>query len=366
MTRAARAAMAAFPMLLVLLVCGFSAGTADTRDVPILVTAAPAYDALAALHGGERFPKGAQLLMVREGKAEPLVAGFEATADASVSFDARTVLFSGKKTGSDPWQIWELRLADGSIRGVTSGTNNAVRPLYLPGGRLVFARRGDPGYQLVAAGLDGKNEAPLTYMRASALPEDVLADGRILFESGYPLGSGNTAELFLVYSDGSGVESYRCDHGMARWGGHQLGPGDVVFTHGSSLARFTSPLAHEEKIAAPHGDYAEGVVAMPSGGWLISARASAAVPFALEEWKPGSSATAMKIVLARAGENLVEPVVLAPRERPRQHPSGLHDWSYANLLALDARLSRDGVLKAAPSEVRLETMDAAGRTVAMG
>ena len=63
---------------------------------------------------------------------------------------------------------------------------------------------------------------PLTYMRASAFPSDVLADGRILFEAGFPLGSGSTPELYLVYADGSGVESYRCDHGTARWGGKQL------------------------------------------------------------------------------------------------------------------------------------------------
>ena len=82
-------------------------------------------------------------------------------------------------------------------------------------------------------------------MQASAFPADVLADGRILFEAGFPLGSGSTPELYLVYADGSGVESYRCDHGGARWGGRQLASGDVVFTHGASLARFTSPLAHE-------------------------------------------------------------------------------------------------------------------------
>ena len=73
--------------------------------------------------------------------------------------------------------------------------------------------------------------------QASAFPAGVLADGRILFEAGFPLGSGTTPELYLVYADGSGVESYRCDHGRARWGGTQLASGDVVFTHGASLAR---------------------------------------------------------------------------------------------------------------------------------
>jgi Hydrazine synthase alpha subunit middle domain len=363
-----RAAVAAFPFLLVLLFCGFSDNTPSVPAYSIVVTATQAYDPLAALHGADRFPKGAQLLMVSNGKAEPLVAGFAASADASVSFDAKTVLFSGKKTSADPWQIWELTIADHSVRQITTGTSDAVRPLYLPGRRLVYARRSPKGFQLAASGLDGEDELPLTYMPASAIPADVLADGRILFESGYPLGSGDAPELFLVYSDGSGVESYRCDHGKPRWGGHQLASGDVVFTHGASLARFTSPLAHEERIAAPRADYAGGIVETSSGDWLVSMRASAAAPYTLKQWKytEGPTAPAVTDILARPGENLVEPVLLASRERPRQHPSGLHDWNYANLLALDARLSRQGDLKATPAQVRLETMDAAGHAVAMG
>ena len=364
MTRVARAAVAAFPIFLVVLLCGFSADTAEVPALPIIVTSAPAYDALAALHGGERFPKGAQLLLVRDGKVEPLVTSFAATADASVSFDAKTVLFSGKKAETDCWQIWELTLADRSVRQVTTGDSEAVRPLYLPGKRFVYARRSDKGFQLEAVGLDGKNELPLTYMPASALPVEVLADGRILFEAGYPLGSGNTPELFLVYSDGSGVESYRCDHGSARWGGRQVPSGDVVFTHGNSLSRFTSPLAHEDRINAPRADFAGGIVELPSGAWLVSARNSAGAPYAMKVWD--RSTAAMTTVLSLSGRNLVEPVLLAPRERPRQHPSALHDWNYANLLALDARLSRDGALTGVPTQVRLETMDASGKSVAMG
>ena len=364
MMRATRAAVAAFPILLVVLLCGFQAGTAAVSIPPVLVTAAASYDSLAALHGGERFPKGAHLLMVRDGKAEALLPQFAASADASVSFDASAVLFAGKKAASDPWQIWELMLADRSVRQVTAGTADAVRPLYLPARRLVYARRGAQGFQLIAADLDGKNELPLTHMAASALPVDVLADGRLLFESGFPLGSGNTPELFLLYSDGSGVESYRCDHGAARWGGHQLASGDTVFTKGGSLARFTSPLAHEERIAAPRADYSGGPVELPSGNWLLSARASAAARFALREWD--RKAAAMSTVLARSGENLVEPVLIAPRTRPKLHPSALHDWNYAVLLALDARLSRDGALKVTPARVRLEMMDESGRVVPMG
>jgi len=345
-------------------ICGFSPDAAQAPDADLIVTAAPAYEPLAALRGQERFPKGAQLLRVHAGKAEPLVTGFTAAADASVSFDAKTVLFAGKQAAGDPWQIWEMTLANGSVRKVVAGATDAVRPLYLPGGRLVYARRGPQGFQLEAADLDGSKVVQLTYLPASALPGDVLQDGRILFEAGFPLGTGGTPELYLVYSDGSGVESYRCDHGGARWGGKQLASGDVVFTHGSAMARFTSPLASEARIVAPRAEYAGAIAETASGAWLLSARAGAGSHYALKLWKPG--AAALQTLLAQTGEDLVEPVEIAQRTRPNRHPSALHPWSYANMLALDARQSRGGDLKVLPASVRLETMDAAGHIVVTG
>jgi hypothetical protein len=359
-------------------VCGFLSDAPQSAkiDAEIIVTAAPVYEQLAALRGKERFPKGAELLLVHDGKAEPLVAGFAASADANVSFDGKQVLFAGKKGAGDPWQIWELTLADRSVRKVVTTATDSERPFYLPGGRMVYALHTPRGFQLETVE-DGHTPEetplnpttapgalPLSYMQASAFPADVLADGRILFESGFPLGSGSTPELYLVYADGSGVESYRCDHGRARWGGHQLASGDVVFTHGTSLARFTSALAHEERIAAPRAEYAGAVAETASGAWLLSARTAAGTHYALKLWKPGTAS--LETVLAVSGKDLVEPVLVAPRTRPNRHPSGLHPWSYANLLALDARLSREGDLKAVPARVRLEMQDANGHAVVMG
>ncbi|MGB7547566.1 MAG: hypothetical protein WBM14_07450, partial [Terracidiphilus sp.] len=101
-----------------------------------------------------------------------------------------------------------------------------------------------------------------------------------------------------------------------------------------------------------------------AGAWLLSARTAAGGRYEIKLWKPG--AAGMETVLAKSGENLVEPVLLAPRTAPKRHPSGLHPWDYANLLALDARLSREGDLKKGPSSVRLEAQDAAGHAVVMG
>ena len=65
-------------------------------------------------------------------------------------------------------------------------------------------------------------------------------------------------------------------------------------------------------------------------------------------------------LFASPGEDLVDPVVVAPRIRPNRHPSGLHPWSYANLLALDSRISRENMLRETPAEVRVEVQDADG------
>ena len=366
----------AAPVALILSpVCGLPQKVERTAPPDFIVTAAPAYVPLAELRGQERFPGGAQLLLVHAGKAEPLVTGFAASADANVSFDGQTVLFAGKRSIGDPWQIWELGLNDHAVRQVMVTATDAERPFYLPGGRIVWAQRTAAGFQL-QSGEDGNltpkflnptagpGMLPLAYTRANTFPTDVLRDGRILFEAGFPQGEGSTPELYLVYADGSGEESVRCDHGRARWGGAQLASGDVVFTHGTSLGRFTSAMAHEVPVQAPRGTYAGAIAETASGAWLMSARTATEARYAIRSWTPGSAG--MDTVLARSAEDLVEPVLIAPRTRPNRHPSGLHPWDYANLLALDARVSRDGDVKGKPVSVRLEAQDAAGHAIAMG
>lgn len=359
------------------LTCGFAPAPSQLASEDVVVTAAPAYEPLAALEGEERFPQGAHLLVIRNGAAAALVPEFSASADASVSFDGGSILFSGKKNSADPWQIYEITLADRKVRRVTASATDAIRPLYLPGWRLVYSEKTGDQFRMQSAriaetkaieeieGNGSQPVFPISFTNASAIASDVLADGRILFESLFPLGEGKAAELYLVYSDGSGLESYRCDHSSApRFGGRQLRSGDVVFTHGQGLARFTSPLAEEEGMRAPRAQYAGRIAETASGDLLLSARESERGRFALKLWKPGSAL--LRSFFAEADGNLVDPVIVAAHDRPRRHPSALHDWDYANLLALDARISRDGTLRDSPAKVRLEAQDNSGKAVSMG
>jgi ketosteroid isomerase-like protein len=205
---------------------------------------------------------------------------------------------------------------------------------------------------------------PITYGPGSFLPLDVLRDGRVLFEAAYPLGENASAELYTVYTDGSGVEAYRCDHGHSRYAGRQLSSSDIVFARVGSLYRFTSALAHEIAIPAPAGTYAGDVIEMPDGAWLVSWHSAAQKNFELRKWKPGMTVLQPEIV--ESGANVIQPVLLTSRAIPNRHPSGLHEWSYANVLCLNAYTSKYRFADGSIASVRLYTRDTLGEPRLLG
>jgi len=335
------------------------------NSAPLLYTSTPRYERLAWLEGADRFPQGATVFMKSNGPARPVVPGFFATADADVSFDAKSVLFSGKKQAADHWQVWEVAILTGIPRQVTQCDDDCIRPLYVPGERFVYAHRSSGHFAIQIASLkDETAPLQLTHALGDSIPNDVLRDGRILFASDFPLDDGTTAELYTVYTDGSGIEAYRCDHGHSRQSSKQIPSGDVVFTRDGKLFRFTSALAHEVPVRAPAGTYAGDVAETPNGEWIVSAHTSSGTHFKLRTWKPG---TATSFSLVRDSKaNLLQPALLAERPIPNRHPSALHEWNYANALCLNAYTSRDHIAEGAIASVRLYTRDAQGGTQVQG
>lgn len=336
----------------------------DAESTPFLYTVAKTYEPLAWLRGGERFPSGATVFLSEAKGKHPLIPNFAASADASVSFDGNRVLLAGKKNSGDHWQIWEISLARAEVRAVTPPDQECIRPFYLPEERLVYAHRVDGRFTIEAADLVSGKPLRLTYGPANFLASDVLRDGRILFEAGYPLGSEAKPEIYTVYSDGSGVESYRCDHGGAHHHGKQVGSGDIVFASRTGLSRFTSPRAEEIRIAAPAGEYAGDIAELPSGDWVVPWRPDASVPFRLERWSPAASN--LQEVLTEENTNVIQPVLLVERVVPNRHPSGLHDWPNANLLCLNAYTSKYSFAPGSIHAVRLYTREADGSAKLLG
>jgi len=329
-----------------------------------LYTAAKSYDPLAWMHGGERFSAGATIFIHDAKGDHPLVPNFAASADPAVSFDGERVLFAGKPKPEDHWQIFELTIAKEEPHRVSTGPEDCVRPFYLPDDRIVYARKTAGRFVIEAAPLEGGKPLPLTYLPTNSLPTDVLRDGRILFESEYATGAGTIPEIYTVYSDGSGFESYRCDHGKARHSAKELQSGDIVFSGEKSLARFTSARAQQLQISAPAAEYAGDVVEMPGGDWLVSSRVDQTSAFQLASWKIDSDK--LPVVLADAQVNLLQPALLGPRAVPNRHPTGLHDWPNANLLCLNAYTSKYQFAPGSIRSVRMYTRDDAGNSRLLG
>lgn len=310
--------------------------------VPYIYTEAPRYDSAATLKGGERFPAGAALQLVAGGRKRALAAGFAASADATVSFDGLRVLFSGKQRTGDPWQIWEMALGGGAAHRMVSDKNDAIAPFYLPGDRMVYSRRTPAGFQLVTVALDGGAPLQLTYGPGNRVACDVLRDGRVLFEAAH--------DLYTVYSDGSGVESYRCDHGPDRRGARELSSGDILFETGGRLARFTSARAVELPVPLPKGEFAGPVAEISPGTWMISWRPAPISQYGLYLWRLGQALP--EKVLGPAGE-AVQPVLVQARPVPKRHPSGLGDRQGANLLCLNVYTSKLPIAEGSVAKVRV-------------
>jgi hypothetical protein len=328
-----------------------------------LFTVAKRYEPLAWIRGADRFSSDAAIFIQDASGKHPLIPGFRASADASVSFDGKSVLFAGRKTIQDPWAIWEVAVSGGDPRRITSFAEDCIRPFYLPEDRVVYAKKTGGRFVIEAIDRDHGKAVQLSYGPGNSLPTDILHDGRILFESSYPLGTNGVPELYTVYSDGSGVESYRCDHGKARYSGRQVRSSDIVFPAGAGLSRFTSAQAHEVRIPAPAGEYAGDIAETSWGDWLMAWR-QGTNRFQLRWWKPGAGALRLAVVESNA--NVVQPALVMEHAVPNRHPSGLHDWPNANLLCLNAYTSKYKFVAGTIRSVRLYTRDDMGAARQLG
>jgi len=340
---------------LALAVFGAAADRPGTPDYAYV--AAPQYVSAAWRSGHERFPAGAAVMIATAQGERKLAADFFATTDPAVSYDGSKILFAGKRTAAGTWQIWEAAIAGGAPRQITTADTDCIRPLYLPDGRVVYTRVLARGTEIEVVPLSGGAAAEaLTFVPGWYLTDDVLQDGRILFET--------NGDLYTVYPDGTGVETIRCDHGPQRADARQAASGDVIFNVGKRLARFTPALAEQTAVAQPNLEAAGAGAEIATDRWLIPLRGSAARPFHIYDWNRTSG---QRVELnAGAQGNAVEPVIVARRVPPRDFPSArVPTRTTGNLLCLNARESKTPIAGDIAT-VRVFTQDAAGASVLLG
>lgn len=334
----------------------FLLGQAAAAELPaFLYTAAAQYDATAWSRSAERFPAGAHLVMVTRGVRRDVAPEFFASADAAVSWDGKRVLFAGRASSADRWQIWEVALSGGIPKRVVTSPDDCIRPLYLPNARIVYTRVATTGSVIEVVTPEGTKDV-LTHAPGRYLTDDVLRDGRILFES--------RDELFTVYPDGTGVESVRCDHGPKRGGARQLTSGDVIFSSGGVLARYTSALSAQQKLPPLNVEVTGAVAEAAPDLWLVAARPRSGGNYSIHLTGPDGGRA--EVLEAPPGVNAVDPVVAMARVAPRDFPSGLvATRATGNLLCLNVREAKVPV-SGAIHAVRVYARDAAGGSQLLG
>ena len=322
---------------------------------PFLFTSAVQYDPAAGLDAPGRFRKGAALILVSATGRQRIAPAFYAAADPAVSFDGSRILFAGKTAVTSTWQIWEVTVAGSSPRQVTRCETDCTHPLYIPDGSIAYTKASANGSDLEIADPNAGAPRRLTFAPGRHVTQDVLRDGRILFQS--------DGELYTVYPDGTGVESLRCDHGPRRSGARQISSGDVIFSVGGRLARFTPALASQVDVAQPEWESAGPIAEVSPGRWIVPLRKPNG-PFGLFLWNAeGGQVLALE---NPAGTNAIQPVIVRRRAPPKQFPSGLvESRTTGNLLCLDARASREPITEAIAT-VQVHTRDGAGTPVLLG
>jgi hypothetical protein len=279
-----------------------------------------------------------------------LTEGFAAAADPCLSFDAGRVLFAGKLTMADPWDIWEMEVDGSRKTRVTRGLGDCREPIYLPAAAV-----DSPDFKERVRWITFVSTAPevgndqgdgaLTSLYALNL-EPVPDRGTVLWRTAYDLGGERNPTLL---SDGRVLFSARQRGTFAlmamSWAGENIDPlyegrdrlvslteacelddRTVLFIEsdatppdgGGRLASISlrRPLRSYRLLDRGHGRY-RTPHALPGGGALVS-YAEDTRSFGVYTFDPQRGERGRKICDDPAW-NDVDPIPIVPRPAPPAH-----------------------------------------------
>jgi len=194
------------------------------------------------------FGDGARLVIVYPDRSTKVLSnGFHSACDPAISFDASHLLFAGKRTPVDNWNIYEIALSGGSVRQVTRDLGNCRSPVYqgllytlkpvgvpsVPEYYLTFVagtgtmnegcRQAESqsdssaATSLYSCKFDGTAVRQLTFNLSSDLDPCILPDGRLVFaawqRSRLDYGPEGYIGLFGINIDGSDYAGFTTGQG---------------------------------------------------------------------------------------------------------------------------------------------------------
>ncbi len=262
-------------------------------------------------------PAGGQprlVLVRRDGAVRVISQGFFAAADPDVSWDARRILFAGKKTSREPWQIFEMTLATGAVRQLTRMSADCRQPVYQS--KIFSLDIPDPWLQaafvsggaLYTVKFDGTLRQRITFTPWEEFNPAMLPDGMMVFASK----QGPRTQLMAVNLDGTDYSLYVPGESLREPAATT--DGKLVFVEGAGALASVDllrPLKTKRTLTSPADGIFSSPSALPGGRLLVSWRPDGKSPAGVYRFqpsnktkvpvyvKPGASATQAKAVLPR-------------------------------------------------------------------
>jgi Tol biopolymer transport system component len=169
------------------------------------------------------------------GAVKVLTAGFNSAADPDVSWDGKKILFAGRKTAAELWQVYEMNSDGSGARQIVTVPFHCRQPVYQsmifylddPGPVPQISFVGSPGlesegdlgaaWNLYSVRFDGSGLRQLTYNPGQDLDPVMNEDGRLLYSSvqrhSLAWGRSGRTALFGVNLDGSDGALFSGDEG---------------------------------------------------------------------------------------------------------------------------------------------------------
>jgi hypothetical protein len=321
------------------------------------------------LSGEYKYADGLRIVQENSGSIEILTDEFTSARSPEVSYDGEIMVFSGKKTATDSWQIWTLELDTKSLTQVTSTTENCTDPVWLPDGRIAFSKQITDESQVQYHALftidpSGCCEQRITFQPHDDLNASVMNDGRLLFSSRqvYPepgalkylamRPDGTKAEIFYLPDSSVNILNRACETGSR----------NIAFSESGHFrtVNFSRPMHSQEKPILQGVDYLQSAFSMQNENMVCSILKTGSPVFSItilgKDYQPEASSE-----IYDSGNHLIEAVVAQSRELPKKLPSLMNmDDPSGYIVCLNAEASTIPVDQNAGKSSKIQVLDYSG------
>lgn len=311
-----------------------------------------------------------------------LTSDFYSARSPEISNDGLTMIFAGKKTEGDPWQIWETDLLNLKTKQLTKMKGDCTDPAYLPLGRFLFTCHTvqdsvKSTESIYTSNIDGTNMKRITFIPHSYSCSHVLSDGRILTIGIQKYPESGTEKYLVMRPDGTKSELFYT--GME--GSHFTGPGlettdgRIIFIESEKSnpdkgnlisVNYNRPMHSKITLSAGiEGDF-RAVFPEPSGKLLVSFRKTPSDRYGIYEFDAESKSLG-KQVYSSTDFDVIEVVDVVIHNRARKLPSEVNTALKTGLLMCqDVNLNDDPIKYTGTTVNQIHRVEIMGVDSSMG